>query len=307
MHVLLVGSVEANAKTKALLKKSAHQIVCWPSAGDGLEDDLPWAPDIPVTEVARLAHVAKINLVILTTEDAVQSGIANVLQVYRIPCFGPTRVAAHFLWDPEYLVKFALQHGVSMTAESVHYTPADAMRAALQCISIHRRIAIRTRNARGETNRFVCTSRDDVKQVMALTAPTGRPDAVQYLIERDAVEAPKRFVYLVSGTRALLVRPTEVSANPGPKIGDDVALQMSETVVQPFVRGLAQEETPYTGWLTFDVSLRGKVILVRSVGCLPEPSFLDDLIRNDPRDWLQLISFVMHGLASVETNQARCA
>lgn len=305
MHVLLVGNAEANDKTKALLKGSGHRIVSWPNAGSN-KDELLWPSDIPVTEVARLAHVAKVELVILTTEDAVQSGIANVLQVYRIPCFGPTRVAAHFLWDPEYLVKFAAEQGIAMTAESVHYTPTEAMRTALQCIAIHRRIAIRTRNARGETNRFVCTSRDDVKQVMALTSSPGRNDAVQYLIERDTIDTPKRFVYLVNGTRAMHVRPESTN---GQKEIDDLAAQMSETVVQPFLRGLANEETPYSGWLTFDVSVRGKAILVRNVGCLPDSSFLDELATNDSRDWLQLIAFMMHGLSTVpvSSTEARCA
>lgn len=306
MKVLLVGNEQANAKTKVLLEGSPGDwtIMTWSGETtaindgsgktltvDGADDRIPEVAH--ATEIARLASSAKVDLVILTSEDAVQSGIANVLSVYKIPCFGPTRVAAHFVWDPEYLVSFAQRHNVQMTAESVHYSAEEAMRSALKCISAHKRTAIRTRDAQGRTQRFVCTSRDEVKQAIArISVQQGDLGIVQYLIERDSYGTPIQYACLANGTRMFHLGAFGTASR-------EALAFASKNVAQPFVEGLASEDTPYTGWLVFDLMQTEKGLLLRDVRPFPNMDLVSAMAGNATRDWLALISFVMGGLSQV--------
>jgi|GEM_PF-4052264 len=104
MNILLVGGISENSATAQLIrntKERIDQIFCWPGSlmSDLESRDIGLPADAPVSQVVSAAIQLRIDLVVLTSESAIQSGIANALQSSRIPCFGPTRVAAHFRWD----------------------------------------------------------------------------------------------------------------------------------------------------------------------------------------------------------------
>jgi phosphoribosylamine-glycine ligase len=107
MKVLIVG---AGASCEVVAKKLQEsdlttEIFCWPRASpaNSKVESFHLGEYATTTELANAADRENINLVVLASADAVQSGLANVLEIYRIPCFGPTRIASHFQWDRECL------------------------------------------------------------------------------------------------------------------------------------------------------------------------------------------------------------
>ena len=104
MNFLLIGSEAGNSATIKLLSNSQfeeHSYYCWaPTLNRQLQENCHHLPaTATIADFVRLCGTKKIDLVLLTSENEVQSGIANSLQSLRIPCFGPSRVSSHFRWD----------------------------------------------------------------------------------------------------------------------------------------------------------------------------------------------------------------
>jgi len=99
MRVLILGAGEIGEAWSQKIAQSplASTIYVWPQFNNCSTLDVK--DHASVVELAKEASRQRIDVVICCNEGLLEQGITNALQVFRIPCFGPTRSAFQVATD----------------------------------------------------------------------------------------------------------------------------------------------------------------------------------------------------------------
>jgi phosphoribosylamine-glycine ligase len=244
MKVLIVGAgVSCDIIASKLLQSNiSSEIYCWPrtSPANSKIQTFPLGEYATTTELANAADKASINLVILASADAVQSGLANVLEIYRIPCFGPTRVASHFQWDRECL---------RQSLDSCDAQLIDSDEAMLD---------------------------------------SDHSEGLMWGVKTS-------YLAFVHGVRAQTIGLVKEGPEGGLVMVEvpHYIANIERDIVDPLIKGLYAESSPYSGFLTLEVVILGEKLHVGSTNFIEDIEVLETIIKTDSRDWLTLIRNIM--------------
>lgn len=281
MNILLFGTATENSANARLLRQSEHNINRIYTCGGTLDQsgaslELPVQKTASVSQIVKAACDARIDLVILTTEHAIQCGLANAFQSVRIPCFGPTTVAAHFRSDPKFLERVANELAIQIVSRTVYHSLNELSAAIDQHKGPHD-VVIRAVRDDGKSQEFTCSSLPQMA------------DAVYILESQSACYQSFYIETLASGshcTFAALVNDRNIMAVGK---GSDIKTQVTERVARPLLKLLRDDGTVYTGWLSLDLVINKNQVYLCDVHCLPRPTYLHGLSAGHGFDYLRSI------------------
>ena len=264
MRVLLLGS---GGREHALAWKLARSpklsaLLCAP----GNPGTARFGTNVPVkaeaaAQIAQLAHREKVDLVVVGPEAPLVAGVADLLQVEGIPCFGPVAAAARLEGSKAFAKEVMAEAGVP-TADFRVFT--DVAAAEAYAVSQGRIVVKADGLAAGKG---VIVAPDPESARAAVRAVGAMGEAGQRMVLEELLEGEEvSVIALCDGERYVLLPPAQDhkrvgEGDTGPNTGGmgaycpvpflppEALAQVGERVIGPMLATLRRRGTPFKGAL----------------------------------------------------------
>lgn len=219
-----------------------------------------------VGELARLAGEEQVDLVVAGPEAPLAAGLADRLAEAGIPCFGPRAAAAQLESSKAFARDFCARHGVPAPR---HATVRDAagLRRALDGGELGSLPVVKASGLAGGKGVLLPEDRDAVERE-ALALLGGRLGAAgDEVVLEERLEGRELSVFAITDGERVIHAGTASdskrrfdgdlgpntggmgSVSPGHRAEPELLAQIRRDVIEPTVRGLAEEGCPYRGVL----------------------------------------------------------
>ena len=229
----------------------------------GIIENVP----VDATDFDGLADIAQrqgIDLTIVGPEAPLAAGIRDLFDARGLPCFGPSQAAAQLESSKSFAKGFMARHGIP-TARHAMFTDADAAEAYIRAQACP--IVVKADGLAAGKGVVIAHSHDDATQASREMLSGRFGSAGQQLVIEDfLVGEEASFTCLVDGQNALPLASSQDhkarddgdrgpntggmgAYSPAPVVTQAVHDRVMAEIVQPTVRGMAEEGTPYQGFL----------------------------------------------------------
>jgi phosphoribosylamine--glycine ligase len=268
MKILILGSGGREHALAWAIKRSPRvtEVVCAPGNG-GIAEIARCVP-VDLKDVAAMVHLAQTEqpaLTIIGPELPLSLGIVDALQVRGLRVFGPTRAAAMLESSKGFAKRFLQRHKIPTANYAVCATAADLEKAIEY---FHPPIVVKADGLHAGKGVIICESRPIALEA-AHDLLTGKllGETEQHIIIEEFLEGDEiSFLCLADGKSVLPLVPAQDhkrigEGDTGPNTGGmgvystDQMLDAGMTewilhhIAEPTVRGMAEEDTPFTGVL----------------------------------------------------------
>lgn len=268
MKILVVGSGGREHAIAWKLKQSdriSKVFVAPGNAGTNLEEGLE---NIPITEIDLLVQFAKKEKVAFTVigpEAPLSEGIVDVFQENGLRAFGPGRKPAQLESSKEFAKQFMLDNDIP-TAKYRAFT--DAPQAHEYIKSQGAPIVVKADGlAAGKGVVVALTEEDAHEAIDMMLVENGMGSAgAKVVIEEFLHGEEASFIVMLDGDHILPLATSQdhkrlLDADKGPNTGGmgayspapivtpDIHAKVMQTVIEPVVRGMKKNYTPFTGFL----------------------------------------------------------
>jgi phosphoribosylamine--glycine ligase len=270
MKVMIVGS---GGREHALAWKAARSdrvervLVAPGNAGTALE---PGVENVPIKAadvdgLVRFAREQGVGLTIVGPEDPLVLGVKDAFDGAGLSCFGPTRAAAQLEGSKAFTKDFLHRHGIPTAAYGVFQDLEPARRF------IRERGAPLVVKADGlAAGKGVIVARSEEEALEAAGGMlSGRAfgDAGRTVVVEDCLTGEEAsFIVMVDGERILPLATSQDhkarddgdqgpntggmgAYSPAPVVTPEMDRRIMSEVIEPTVRGMAEDGRPYTGFL----------------------------------------------------------
>ncbi|HEX8697436.1 MAG TPA: phosphoribosylamine--glycine ligase [Myxococcaceae bacterium] len=264
MRVLLLGS---GGREHALAWKLARSpklsaLLCAP----GNPGTARFGTNVPVkaeaaSQIAQLAHREKVDLVVVGPEAPLVAGVADLLQVEKIPCFGPVAGAARLEGSKAFAKEVMADAGVPTADFRVFTDVAEAEAYAVA----QGRIVVKADGLAAGKGVIVAPDAESARaavRAVAAMGTAGQRMVLEELLEGEEVSV----IALCDGERYVLLPPAQdhkrvgegdTGPNTGgmgaycpvPFLSPEALAQVGETVIGPVLATLRRRGTPFKGAL----------------------------------------------------------
>jgi phosphoribosylamine---glycine ligase len=269
MKVLIVGG---GGREHALAWKSAaaprvNEVLVAPgNAGTAME---PKVRNVAVAAediagLVRLARDERVDLTIVGPEAPLVAGIADAFAAADLKCFGPRRAGALLEGSKAFAKEFMRRHGIP-TARSATFTRTDfdaawvrAQRAPL--------VVKASGLAAGKGVVIAASGEEALATAEAMFGGQFGDAGREVVIEEFLPGEEASFIVMADGTHVLPLATSQDhkrladgdcgpntggmgAYSPAPVVTAAVHARIMREVIEPTIRGLAAEGTPYTGFL----------------------------------------------------------
>ncbi len=231
----------------------AERTRCLPVAADDLEG------------VVRLARAEGVGLVLIGPEVPLTLGLADRLRAAGIPAFGPSAAAARLEGSKAFAKDFMRRHGIPTADHAVCTDPASA-RAAVRRFGAP--VVIKADGLAAGKGVTVARTLDEADEALhrCLTARVFGSAGECVVIEECLVGEEASVLAFCDGERDAPMAAAQDHKRvfdgdqgpntggmgayaPAPVVTPEVLERVRREILEPTVRGLAQEGTPYHGVL----------------------------------------------------------
>ncbi|MDO4636864.1 MAG: phosphoribosylamine--glycine ligase [Lautropia sp.] len=272
---LVVGSGgREHAIALALARSHAFEtvFVAPGNAGTALE---PGIRNLPVTHIDTLALFAQrenLAFTVVGPEAPLAEGIVDRFRARGLPIFGPTRAAARLESSKDFAKAFMQRHGVPTAA---YETFSDAAAAKDYISRQGVPIVVKADGlAAGKgvvVAQTVAQAHAAVDQFLGgnaspVTGQNGEQDSARVVIEAFLSGEEASFIVMADGRNVLALATSQDhkrllngdqgpntggmgAYSPAPVITPDIHARALREIILPTVRGMAEEGTPFTGFL----------------------------------------------------------
>jgi phosphoribosylamine--glycine ligase len=264
--VLVVGSGSREHALAWALARAGHAPIVAP--GNAGTRFLGRNADVRADDLSGLVALAKterVELVVIGPEAPLVLGLADALAEANIPCFGPSKAAARLEGSKAFMKAFLKRHRIP-TAEFVVVSDRESAHAHVRRVG--RPLVVKTDGlAAGKGVVVASTVEETLEAIDAAMVHGAFGDAGRTLVleERLAGEEAS-FHVLCDGARALALPAAQDHKRifdgdrgpntggmgayaPAPIVTASVQAEVLRAVVEPTLRGLADEGTPFRGVL----------------------------------------------------------
>jgi len=270
MNVLVIGSggrEHAIAWKLAQSPKAARIFVAPGNAGTGNDEKLSNI-NIASDDFNGLVAFAKSNdigLTIVGPEAPLVAGIVDAFQVAGLPCFGPSQRAAELEASKVFTKEFLDRHGIPTAA---YHTVTDLESATNFLDEQHYPLVIKANGLAAGKGVIIAQDCDQAISTVEdmLSGQTFGTAGSQVVIEEFLQGEEVSFIVMVDGTHILPLASSQdhkarddgdVGPNtggmgaysPAPIVTPELHDRIMKQVIEPTVRGMAEEGRPYTGFL----------------------------------------------------------
>ncbi|MEZ5474557.1 MAG: phosphoribosylamine--glycine ligase [Steroidobacteraceae bacterium] len=269
MKVLIVGG---GGREHALAWKCAQSqrvtevLVAPGNAGTALEPRLRNVP-VSAEDIAGLVALAKreaIGLTIIGPEQPLVAGVVDAFQAAQLRCFGPPRAAAQLEGSKAYTKEFLRRYNIP-TAAYATFTrdtfDADYVRRQRSPIVVKA-----SGLAAGKGVVIVPTADEAIAAAMSMFAGQFGAAGDEVVIEEFLHGEEASFIVMADGEHVLPFASSQDhkrigdgdtgpntggmgAYSPAPVVTPAIHARIMHEVIEPTIRGLARDGTPYTGFL----------------------------------------------------------
>jgi phosphoribosylamine--glycine ligase len=265
-RVLVVGSGSREHALAWTLARSGHAPIVAP--GNAGTRSFGRNADVRADDLSGLVALAKterVELVVVGPEAPLVLGLADALAEAKIPCFGPSKAAARLEGSKAFMKAFLKRHRIP-TADFVVVSDRESAHAHVRRVG--RPLVVKTDGlAAGKGVVVASTVEETLEAIDAAMVHGAFGNAGRTLVleERLAGEEAS-FHVLCDGARALALPAAQDHKRifdgdrgpntggmgayaPAPVVTASVQAEVLRAVVEPTLRGLADEGTPFRGVL----------------------------------------------------------
>ena len=268
MKLLVIGSGGREHALAWKLAQSPRVQKVFVAPGNGGTATEPGLENVPLGEIPELIAFARrehIGLTVVGPEAPLAAGIVDRFRDAGLRIFGPTRDAAQLESSKDFAKQFMVRHAIP-TARHATFTRASDARAYIERQGAP--IVIKADGlAAGKGVVVAATVGEALAAVDAMLLGQTLGDAgLRVVIEECLAGEEASFIVLCDGTHALplatsqdhkRLRDGDAGPNtggmgaysPAPVITPEIHARVMREIIQPTLRGMAQEGLPYTGFL----------------------------------------------------------
>ncbi|MCQ2378098.1 MAG: phosphoribosylamine--glycine ligase [Victivallaceae bacterium] len=317
MQVLVVGSGGREHALVWALKKSpkVDHVYCAPGNA-GIAADAECV-DIPVSELEKLAdfaHDKKIDLTVIGPENPLCAGIADVFRARGLAVFGPSQAAAQLEGSKDFAKKFMLKYGIP-TARGNSFTQADDAKKYIrdEFSSGVRGIVVKADGLAAGKGVLVAESLDEALDFVdsCFEGNFGKAGAKVVVEEKlDGEEASilaltdgHTIVPLVSSQDHKRIFDLDQGPNtggmgaysPAPVVTPKAAARINDQILQPFLRGIQQENLDFRGVIFVGLMIDKGLPKVLEFNVRFGDPEIQPVLRRFEGDWFDVLDHVAHG------------
>ncbi len=268
MKLIVVGSGGREHALAWRLAQSPSVTHVFVAPGNGGTARDPGLHNLPITDLAELADFAareKISFTVVGPEAPLAAGIVDLFRERGLPIFGPTRLAARLESSKDFAKAFMTRHGIP-TAQ--YRTFADADQAHAWIDERGAPIVIKADGLAAGKGVVVAQSLQEAHTAVdAMLLDNRMGDAGARVVIEDFLEGEEAsFIVMVDGRNILPLASSQDhkrlgdgdqgpntggmgAYSPAPVITPEVHARVMREIIRPTVEAMAQEGTPYTGFL----------------------------------------------------------
>ena len=309
-RILIVGSGAREHALATALRE--HELVIAP--GNGGTARLGRNVNVAVTDVAGLVALAereRVDLVVIGPEAPLTLGLVDALAARSIPAFGPSRAASRLEGSKAFMKEFLKRHSIPTAAFAVF---DDAEKAKAHVRAAARPLVVKADGLAAGKGVVVASSCDEALEAIErmMVAREFGDAGTTVVIEEILPGEEASFHVVCDGTRAIALVAAQdhkrvFDGDRGPNTGGmgayapapvvtpavhDIVMQ---TVVEPTLRGMAKEGTPFRGVLFVGLMIEAGVPRVLEFNVRfgdPETAVLVPMLDGD---WLELLDGAARG------------
>ena len=268
MRVLVVGSGAREHSLCARLRTSPQvtEVLCAPgNAGIARDATLRAVAASDVEGLTALARSEGVDLVVVGPEAPLVAGLADRLADVAIPCFGPVAAAARLEGSKGFAKDFMARHAIP-TAAYARFESFDA--AAAYVRAAPHKVVVKADGLAAGKGVIVCDTVDEALEALDLALCKGAfGDAGRSVVVEERISGPEvslhvvcdgeRFAVLGAAQDHKRLRDGDLGPNTGgmgayspvPVFTPALEARVLREVVEPTLRGIAREGSPFRGVL----------------------------------------------------------
>jgi phosphoribosylamine--glycine ligase len=309
-RILIVGSGAREHALATALRE--HELVIAP--GNGGTAGLGRNVNVSVTDVAGLVALAereRVDLVVVGPEAPLTLGLVDALAARSIPAFGPSRAAARLEGSKAFMKEFLKRHAIPTAAFAVF---EDAEKAKAYVRAAGRPLVVKADGLAAGKGVVVAASCDEALEAIErmMVAREFGDAGTTVVIEEILPGEEASFHVVCDGARAIPLVAAQDHKRvfdgdrgpntggmgayaPAPVVTSAVHEIVMRTVVEPTLRGMAKEGTPFRGVLFVGLMIEAGVPRVLEFNVRfgdPETAVLVPMLDGD---WLALLDGAARG------------
>jgi len=224
--------------------------------------------DLDIADFAAIANFVQnfdVELVVVGPETPLVGGIRDYMDAQNIPCFGPSKAAAQLEGSKTFSKEFMQRHHIP-TARFETFTELEPALAYLEKAGLP--IVIKADGLAAGKGVVVANSVGEARiAVTGMLSHNAFGDAgKRVLIEEFLKGEEASFICLCDGTHSIAFASSQDhkardngdmgpntggmgAYSPAPVVSEEVAARIMREVIEPTVKGMADEGMPYQGFL----------------------------------------------------------
>ncbi|TSE29315.1 Phosphoribosylamine--glycine ligase [Tepidimonas thermarum] len=272
IRVLVVGGGGREHALAWKLKQSPRAERVYVAPGNGGTARDPALENVPISDIAALrdwALAQRIGLTVVGPEAPLAAGIVDAFRAAGLRIFGPTRAAAQLESSKAYAKAFMQRHGIPTAA---HATFADPAAAHAYVERVGAPIVVKADGlaaGKGVVVAMTAAEAHEAIDFMLVDNKLGvahNEGGARVVIEEYLEGEEASFIALVDGEHVLPLASSQDhkrlldgdagpntggmgAYSPAPVVTPAVHERALREVIEPTVRAIAAEGTPYTGFL----------------------------------------------------------
>jgi phosphoribosylamine--glycine ligase len=309
-RILIVGSGAREHALATALRE--HDLVIAP--GNGGTARLGRNVNVAVTDVAGLVALAereRVDLVVIGPEAPLTLGLVDALAAKSIPAFGPSRAASRLEGSKAFMKEFLKRHAIPTAGFAVF---DDAEKAKAHVRAAGRPLVVKADGLAAGKGVVVAASCDEaIEAIDRMMVAREFGDAGTTVVIEEILPGEEASFHVVcDGTRAIALVAAQDHKRvfdgdrgpntggmgayaPAPVVTSAVHDIVMRTVVEPTLRGMAEEGVPFRGVLFVGLMIDAGVPRVLEFNVRfgdPETAVLVPMLDGD---WLELLEGAARG------------
>ena len=268
MKLLVIGSggrEHAIAWRLAQSPKVSRVYVAPGNAGTAREDGLFNVDITAIPELVRFARDNAIHATVVGPEAPLAAGVVDAFRDAELRIFGPTKAAAQLEASKDFAKRFMARHGIP-TARYETFTDAAAARAYVEKHGAP--IVIKADGLAAGKGVVVATTRAEAREAIDMMLSGGKlGEAGHRVVVEEFMQGEEAsFIVMVDGKHVLPLASSQDhkrifdgdqgpntggmgAYSPAPVVTPEVHHRAMSEIVNPVVKAMAAEGTPYCGFL----------------------------------------------------------
>jgi len=280
MDILIVGSGGREYSIGLALKRDDNVGKLYFAPGNGASDDL--GENIAISDFSKLADFVEaegIDLTIVGPEAPLVDGIVDLFQERGLTIFGPSAKAAQLEGSKIFMKNFLARHNVPTAA----YIETDSLEEAYGFINKQALpIVVKADGLCGGKGVIIAETHDDAKRAAGeMLSGNSFGEAGTKIVVEAYLDGYELSVFAICDGKDYVVLPAAQDHKrllnndegpntggmgayaPTPLINDEIYQKINERVIEPTLKGMEEEGTPFTGVLFIGVMVvKGEPIIL---------------------------------------------